>query len=311
MLNLLREKISLIKYMKTCLRCGIQVIKKGNLVRHLNKKNLCPSKYLDLEPNEIIENYDKYLDEYNKIILDKKDTDVIKICEYCGKKFKYRSNYYAHKKKYCRKNILEKFSITKEEFELMKKKIEMLENQVSKNNISTKKNNNTNAVNNGSNNNLNSNNQNSNNVTNNITINLRNYGDENLDSISEKELHDIVTRRYNPIIALLTRIHIDIEENRNLYIPDLKLGHGIRYVNGQWEAVSLKELLENVVIDNFNRIVDYVDKKGINDRRLINIMDRFDRDENNIRKYRKEQAKYKLYNARKIIKKKYDETNTF
>jgi len=67
---------------KICLRCGLN---KTRLRSHLNRKNKCEAKYLDISPQCILESYDKYYKEYCKI----RDSNKF-FCK-CGKSYTYNS----------------------------------------------------------------------------------------------------------------------------------------------------------------------------------------------------------------------------
>lgn len=48
---------------KICLRCGKKFT---NLKSHLNKKNICPAKYLDINKEKMLADYNKYLILFEK-----------------------------------------------------------------------------------------------------------------------------------------------------------------------------------------------------------------------------------------------------
>lgn len=73
---------------KECLRCGTSVVK---LARHLQNKNKCDAKYLDID-DEMIKNYDKYYQEYKN-----KKEALFVYCS-CGKKYNHQSSLSRHKK---------------------------------------------------------------------------------------------------------------------------------------------------------------------------------------------------------------------
>jgi hypothetical protein len=67
-----------------CDRCGYSTYKKFLLIKHLSRKKPCPVLLNNIEPNEIIDSYDK---EYKYI------------CNKCNKKFLNRISKYRHQKK--------------------------------------------------------------------------------------------------------------------------------------------------------------------------------------------------------------------
>jgi hypothetical protein len=123
-----------------CFRCGKQTKTKSNLNSHLRNKKKCDIKYMYISRKSIINEYEKYLNEYFTVVeeysgsnigslnkkigsnmiqqnsvnsllgsnneiklfsIDDKQTDKI-ICEYCKKEFTLKTNYYRHKKKRCK-----------------------------------------------------------------------------------------------------------------------------------------------------------------------------------------------------------------
>lgn len=63
---------------KTCVRCGN---KYKRLDKHLQNKKICPVKYLDIDRDKILDNYDKNYKEYMKI----KQQNNKSNCEHCNK----------------------------------------------------------------------------------------------------------------------------------------------------------------------------------------------------------------------------------
>ncbi len=80
--------------MTTCLRCGKDF---KRLDIHITKLNPCKLKYLDITYKEMIDKYDEYFEEYNKLISEKYK------CEYCGRIYTHSQTFYSHKKHDCKK----------------------------------------------------------------------------------------------------------------------------------------------------------------------------------------------------------------
>lgn len=208
---------------KICPRCGIKVCK---IRRHLlNRKKPCVIKYVDVSQEEILNNYDKYLQEYNI-----KVACGLYTCKDCKKTYKYRQSLYVHKKQ-C--NSQNNDSIESN----------LIENNIQQLNIIT--NNNINIVEDRPIN-INSNN--------NLIINLQPFGNEMkpsyedfinmIDKILQNNVHEILQEYFD-----LT--FIKIPENRNTYLSHEKNGHGLVY-DGSENGWILKpvdeignELLQN------------------------------------------------------------------
>ena len=95
--------------------------------------------------------------------------------------------------------------------------------------------------------------QTNNNITNNInnTININNYGDENLKHLRSKDFANLLTSIYSAVPKLIEKIHFDPEhpENQNIKYTNKKLPYLKIMKNNKWQFVSKKdELLD--LIDN-------------------------------------------------------------
>lgn len=100
------EIINIQKGQKICLRCGNFFKSNQTLKKHLNKQVPCKIRYLDLERNEVRDDYLSYLlffikDFNNKNIL-KQIERLDNQCEYCFSAFNSLSSNYRHKKHYCK-----------------------------------------------------------------------------------------------------------------------------------------------------------------------------------------------------------------
>lgn len=272
-----------------CLRCGKKFRGKYDVKRHLRSKQLCPPIYLNINENDMLTNYNYYFDIYKKHIynismdIEKKNKEKNKktntngvTCEWCGKKFTFKSNCYTHKSKHCRvikleqnkKNMImnelleskvnlleinyeDKINEMKEKQEKQDKekeelinKIKQLEDILSNQLIPT--NNTTN------NNQMNINNtagQIAENITNNNHIVINNYGQEDLSSIDRTVFERIAANEYTMIQDMIDYIHIETECNRNVYIPSHKEKYAMILNNHKWDIVDKRELIDNLVYD--------------------------------------------------------------
>ena len=90
-----------------------------------------------------------------------------------------------------------------------------------------------------------------------INIKINNFGSENVSLITDDEMFKIVNKCYSALKVLAKRTHIDIPENRNIYIPSYKDSYALVYQNGNWEYNDLKKVLEEVKNNNIDRINTY------------------------------------------------------
>ena len=69
-------------------------------------------------------------------------------------------------------------------------------------------------------------------------------------------MYKIVNKCYNALQSLIKE-HIDIPENRNIYVPSYKDSYALVYNNGSWEYNDLKNILECIKNKNLDRISTY------------------------------------------------------
>lgn len=148
----------------------------------------------------------------------------------------------------------------------------------------------TNTVN--SNNTINT----TNSTTNNININIRAFGNENLDSLSNKDKIDILNKSFLAYADSLNKVHFNIPENRNFYQPN-KNKQYIKYYNGdEWiyeNQDKFTDILSDKVIQRLELWFDKYKAKLKTSKRHI------------IKKMIEEYGEGKLYNNFNECTKKY------
>ena len=100
------------------------------------------------------------------------------------------------------------------------------------------------------------------NVTNNNNmlqqnIIINNYGNENLDYLTEGYLTNLLKIPCGSVLTLLKDIHFNVNhpENHNVKIPNRKEKFAIVYMDGEWELRKKKDVISNMVDMSYN-IVD-------------------------------------------------------
>lgn len=240
--------------MKICFRCGKKFNRDDNFKRHLKNIKKCQVNYLDIEPDEIIKNYEIY-EEIYKTECNNENDRIKKIykCESCNNEFKHKSSFYRHKKNNCEENRKGL------EIKILKNKVENLVEDMK--NLKENNESNTNNIQNNPHAKIHNNIQNNINIENvNITIQINDYGNETINNISKSEWTEILRFKNAALSRLVKKIHINTEENRNIYLANIKDGNCLVKKNNKWTVKGINNMMEEVVVDNINRIDDYITK---------------------------------------------------
>jgi hypothetical protein len=106
----------------------------------------------------------------------------------------------------------------------------------------------------------NTNSHNTNNIeTQNITININAFGNENTDYLDDKAFIACIGRVYKSIPSLLEKIHFDPKhpENHNIKITNRKLPYASVMGNNQkWKTVDRKDAIDTMVNNSYNILDD-------------------------------------------------------
>lgn len=295
---------------KFCYRCGKSFLTKSNLNRHLSIKKSCEEKYLGISRNEIMNNYNIFYTEFIKKKFELNNNLEINenlihnfVCELCEKKFINKSNYSRHKNKYCK--ILKKSNQENELFEeYLDKKYKILklehEEKLEKKTDELKKTNEElkiiiddekNKIKEELQSKINelegkiqqitlyqNNNQNTDNntiINQNIENIINNYGEEDLSKIGFEEWNKIAASEFEMIQNMVKLIHIDIKENRNIFIPSTKEKYAMILQNQKWLLVNKSEFIEKLIKEKsilFKKILDKYSDKFNDKHRLKSIL---------------------------------------
>tara|TARA_B100001287_G_C22550530_1_gene466643 strand:- start:138 stop:755 length:618 start_codon:yes stop_codon:yes gene_type:complete len=91
----------------------------------------------------------------------------------------------------------------------------------------------------------------------NITINT--FGNEDLVKLTQKEILNIINKCYMALPSMVKKIHIDIPENRNVYIPNKKEPYALVYDNQDWRLINIDEIVDKMITNNTDRLIDFIE----------------------------------------------------
>ena len=225
----------------SCQRCGYENNKKYNFKKHIYRKFTCPSKLKEIDIIDIrreFEIQEMNRSNYNVMNCQKNVINAIKInkqytCNYCNKSFNKRQNRWRHEKDFCKE---------KQKQETMEKKIKQMEYEISQ--LKKQKNKTDSIVNNKNNNNNSNNNINSHN-----TIIVNNFGEENIEYITDKMFKRLILKGSQGIPSLIKQIHFNPKhpENHNVRINNKKSKYAEVIEDKKWRYKHKKSFLDDLV----------------------------------------------------------------
>jgi len=250
-----------------CLRCGANWSRKDVWRKHLKKKKPCKASYIDIERDEILNNYDEFIDEFIEM------KDKIYKCDHCPFSTKHRKSLWRHlNDEVCIRNrtqVPTSISTT-----IGGPGINGNSNHLDAS--STVNDHSTNITDN-------SNTQNNYNITN-------NFGKEDLSVMTFEKFQEIGECASEAIPRLIEEIHFNIPGNRNIDIPNVRGNYGRVYQNDRWEQVRLAQLLEDLLTNNHDRLEDLITKYSAHfPPRWIRNINRMLQNIDKKKKYKKEQ----------------------
>ena len=130
--------------------------------------------------------------------------------------------------------------------------------------------NNTNIINTNSNNTTNIQNNNS------INVNINPFGEENIEKITEKQILKILNKAYSGFPQIIKHLHFNIEENRNVYQPNINKPY-IKYYNGnRWLSDKFDSISQKMFNKVSNLLEDWLEEyqTKINERKQ-NVLNNF------------------------------------
>lgn len=202
-----------------CKRCGFEASKKYTLLCHLQRKKTCPPLKKDLDVLSLI-------DELTKRNLPDKTYD----CDKCDKKFSTRSGK-SHHMKICtviKADDQQQIQTLQETVLLMQQELEKLKQQTG---------NTTNNTNNG--------------TINNINIQIRNFGHENMDALPLSTVRESFMNNLD-FKTMFQSLYCDNDfpENHNIKLKSKKDKQLLLYKDNRWNVLPYSTGLQEV----FNRL---------------------------------------------------------
>ena len=258
-----------------CQRCGYTTNRKSNLKNHFKRKKICPPILKDYNIKKLCKiNKIQYKDvkpskqkkeikcqpnvSQKRLTLSKNVSQNVSqnkqngfFCSYCLKKFTTRQAKFKHEKDRCK----HKTDVPPSNLDLLiKQKDNIIENLIKQIDLIVNKN--ISCYN------SNSNNINSNNITNNIQIN--NYGEENIEYITNNVLKKLLNYPASAIPKLIAMKHFNPKypENHNIKITNIHDKFAKRFKNGRWSIEDKKAVISELVEDGFAHYDEFKNLKG-------------------------------------------------
>ena len=194
-------------------------------------------------------------------ILEKKEKS--EICDFCAKTFNTRKSMLRHIRLYCKeKKELDKME--NENSKIIEKQNKFIEFQTKQINKLLEKN--------GKQINNTQNNTNSNNTINN-TIHINNYGEENLEMLTDEFKERCITRPFYAIIDIIRKIHFndDYPENKNMRIVNKRDNKIQVLTDGKWQYRYKDEAVKYAFDDSNERLEQFYVEKSHKFRKFIKL----------------------------------------
>jgi hypothetical protein len=302
--------------MSNCIRCGKTYKSENCLDNHINGIKRCKAIYIYI-PFEIYQ--EKYI-EINKLFQDEFNEMCNRInpvvtygCWVCGKLYSSRNGLYKHRKNCMYDTDIDDVKDIKIENENINDGIQCKENNMQLNeyqHIEANKIEAHNMQNIGQYNNVN----NSGNSINNITINLQNfnadYTEDILNYLSKNKKKQLVKKPQTALTDLYQMINIDNPKYRNVYISHPKDGYGMVFNDGEWQPITMNQLMEDIICKYADILYDITGDDSINVKQshldgITEMLDKLAENDSFTEAY-KSQIKIITYKFKELLKESYD-----
>jgi len=207
-----------------CFRCGYNTPTKRLWRNHLKRQKPCETKYLDIEREEVLNNYSQHLDEY----LELKEESTFYKCDSCNFKTKHKRSLRRHVNgKICKKE--------ESEVEMLKKLLEIaIQNAANNSNTNNGVMFNDESINNGIVNNMNNN------------INLAPYNTPVFSHITHDDWDNCIKNRYGGFTQLLDKVY-ENPENLNIFVRNISRNEALVFMPPDWKTMKLSDVSNHVV----------------------------------------------------------------
>lgn len=188
-------------------------------------------------------------------------------CHLCSNKFKYKSGLSRHINKICRvvkdrkielielELVKEQMNIIQQNYYNLEKKMEEKDKKMEEKDNQIKELKQSKNI------------QNINNIHDNININLsiNPHGCENIDKIDFKKIIQSIRvalkdKNNSEIIPNMVKNVMEIDENKNVYIPNIRANYGL-ILEDKWIIKDMEDILNNILMDNLERLDTFVDTR--------------------------------------------------
>jgi hypothetical protein len=172
-------------------------------------------------------------------------SDVKFKCNHCNNPFKHKKNLTRHINNTCivikeQKKQKDQLTLMQKQMEEKDKEIELLKQSKQVQNINVE----------------------GDNI--NIHLHINPHGQENIDNINIAKIVNIfisyINRKFHNLIipAMVKEININTDENKNVYIPNLRANYALVLENNKWNHKEMNLLLNDIMVDNMGRTMDLI-----------------------------------------------------
>jgi hypothetical protein len=256
----------------TCDSCNKIFKHKGNFLAHISKKISCGT-----NPYVFVKEINEYF------------------CRICKKSVNSLYSIQRHLENYCQapnniENIEKEYNNKLQELDKLKKKMNNSILLVQNNGVI----NNT-VI------------DNSNQTINNTFI--VSFGHEDIDKLSKGDKKAIIGSCLYSIVRCVEKVHFNtnIPEQNNILFSNFKSNHGFKYTNGQFEAIDIDELIDEILFNRAENVRELLEKGGYGDvpdkviEKIYNLLSDIDNGNQEKISFIKKEIKFMLYNNRHIV----------